>query len=101
MTANNETGTVQPVAAIGRLCRERGVPFHTDAVQAFGKLPFRDIDQFEADLVSVCAHKFHGPKGAGALFIRSPCSRTPRSMAGPRKMSGAAAPRTWRRSPAW
>ncbi len=72
MTANNETGTVQPVAAIGRLCRERGVPFHTDAVQAFGKLPFRDIDQFEADLVSVCAHKFHGPKGAGALFIRSP-----------------------------
>jgi cysteine desulfurase len=72
MAANNETGTVQPVAEIGRLCRERGVPFHTDAVQAFGKLPFERIDQFEADLVSVCAHKFHGPKGAGALFIRSP-----------------------------
>ena len=72
MAANNETGTLQPVAAIGRLCRERGVIFHTDAVQAFGKLPFAGIDQFEADLVSVCAHKFHGPKGAGALFIRSP-----------------------------
>jgi cysteine desulfurase len=72
MAANNETGTLQPVAAIGRLCRERGVIFHTDAVQAFGKLPFERIDQFEADLVSVCAHKFHGPKGAGALFIRSP-----------------------------
>ena len=72
MAANNETGTIQPVAEIGRLCRERDVPFHTDAVQALGKLPFERIDQFEADLVSVCAHKFHGPKGAGALFIRSP-----------------------------
>ncbi len=72
MAANNEVGTLHPVADIGRLCRERGVIFHTDAVQAFGKLPFRDIHQFEADLVSVCAHKFHGPKGAGALFIRSP-----------------------------
>lgn len=72
MAANNEVGTVQPVAEIGRLCRERGVLFHTDAVQAFGKLPFRDMGQFEADLVAVCAHKFHGPRGAGALFIRSP-----------------------------
>jgi cysteine desulfurase len=72
MAANNEVGTVQPVPEIGRVCRERGVLFHTDAVQAFGKRPFRDIRQFEADLVSVCAHKFHGPKGAGALFIRSP-----------------------------
>lgn len=72
MAANNEVGTVQPVPEIGRICRERGVLFHTDAVQAFGKRPFRDIHQFEADLVSVCAHKFHGPKGAGALFIRSP-----------------------------
>lgn len=72
MTANNETGTIQPVAEIGRLCRQQGVTFHTDAVQSFGKLPFESIHQFEADLVSVCAHKFHGPKGAGALFIRSP-----------------------------
>ena len=72
MTANNETGTIQPAAEIGRLCRQQGVTFHTDAVQSFGKLPFESIHQFEADLVSVCAHKFHGPKGAGALFIRSP-----------------------------
>ena len=72
MAANNEVGTIQPVAELGTLCRERGVLFHTDAVQWFGKEPFCDIHQFNADLVSVCAHKFHGPKGAGALFIRSP-----------------------------
>ena len=77
MAANNEIGTVQPVAEIGSLCRERGVLFHCDAVQAFGKLPFAHIDQFNADLVSVCAHKFHGPKGAGALFIRSPLQPHP------------------------
>ncbi|MEW6304842.1 MAG: cysteine desulfurase family protein [Verrucomicrobiota bacterium] len=72
MAANNETGTLQPVAELGALCRERGVLFHTDAVQWFGKEPFADIHQFNADLVSACAHKFHGPKGSGALFIRSP-----------------------------
>jgi cysteine desulfurase len=72
MAANNEIGTIQPVAELGAICRERGVLFHTDAVQLFGKEPFRDIHQFNADLVSICAHKFHGPKGAGALFIKSP-----------------------------
>lgn len=72
MAANNETGAIQPVAGLGAICRERGVVFHTDAVQWFGKLPFDAIHQFNADLVSLCAHKFHGPKGAGALFIRSP-----------------------------
>ncbi len=72
MAANNEVGTLQPVAEIGALCREQGVVFHTDAVQVIGKLPFQDIHQFQADLVAVCAHKFHGPKGVGALFIRSP-----------------------------
>lgn len=72
MAANNETGALQPVAELGAICRERGVLFHTDAVQWFGKLPVETIHQFNADLVSVCAHKFHGPKGAGALFIRSP-----------------------------
>ena len=57
---------------IGALCRQHGVLFHTDAVQWFGKEPFQDIHQFNADLVSICAHKFYGPKGAGALFIKSP-----------------------------
>jgi cysteine desulfurase len=77
MAANNEIGTLQPVAEIGRLCRERGIIFHTDAVQVFGKEPFTNIEQFNADLVSVCAHKFHGPKGAGALYIRSPLHPDP------------------------
>ncbi len=72
MAANNETGTIQSVSEVGDLCREREVCFHTDAVQWFGKEPFQGIDQFHADLVSICAHKFHGPKGAGVLFIRSP-----------------------------
>lgn len=72
MAANNETGAIQPVAEISAICRERGVIFHTDAAQWFGKEPFSNIAQFNADLVSVCGHKFHGPKGAGALFIRSP-----------------------------
>jgi len=77
IAANNEIGTLQPVAEFGAFCRERGVLFHTDAVQWFGKEPFQDIHQFNADLVSVCAHKFHGPKGAGALFIRSPLHPDP------------------------
>jgi cysteine desulfurase len=72
MAANNEIGTVQPVAELGAICRERGVLFHTDAVQWFGKQPFERIHRFNADMVSICAHKIHGPKGAGALFIRSP-----------------------------
>lgn len=77
MAANNEIGTVQPVAEIGALCRERGILFHTDAVQWFAKEPFNGIDQFNADLVSLCAHKFHGPKGAGALYLRSPLQLEP------------------------
>ncbi len=72
MAANNEIGTIQPVAELGTLCRDRGILFHTDAVQWFGKESFQNIHQFNADLVSICAHKFHGPKGAGALFIKSP-----------------------------
>jgi cysteine desulfurase len=77
MAANNEMGALQPVGELGALCRARRVIFHTDAVQWFGKEPFAGIHQFNADLVSVCSHKFHGPKGAGALFIRSPLQPDP------------------------
>lgn len=77
MAANNEIGTLQPVAELGEICLERKIIFHTDAVQWFGKEPFDDIGQFNADLVSVCAHKFHGPKGAGLLFIKSPLQPAP------------------------
>jgi cysteine desulfurase len=72
MAANNEIGTIQPVSELGAICRERGVFFHTDAVQWLGKEPFENVGQFNAVLVSVCAHKFHGPKGAGLLWIKSP-----------------------------
>jgi cysteine desulfurase len=77
MAANNEIGTIQPVAELGAVCREREIVFHSDAVQSFGKEPFRTIDQFNADLVSVCAHKFHGPKGIGLLYVRSPLHPDP------------------------
>ena len=77
MAANNEIGTLQPVADLGAICRERGIVFHTDAVQWFGKEPFENLQQFNADLVSVCAHKFHGPKGAGLLYLKSPLHPDP------------------------
>ena len=77
MAANNEIGTIQPVAELGAICRKLGVIFHTDAVQWFGKEPFENIGQFNADLVSVCAHKFHGPKGAGLLYAKSPLHPDP------------------------
>lgn len=69
MAANNEIGVLQPLAALGALCRERGVLFHTDAVQAFGKVPL-DVDAMNIDLASLTAHKMYGPKGVGALYVR-------------------------------
>jgi cysteine desulfurase len=69
MAANNETGVLQPIEEIGRLCRERGVLFHSDAVQALGKVPL-DVNRANLDLASLTAHKLYGPKGCGALYVR-------------------------------
>jgi cysteine desulfurase len=69
MAANNEIGVLQPIAEIGAIAKEKSVLFHTDAVQAAGKVPF-DVNQAKADLVSMSAHKMYGPKGVGALYVR-------------------------------
>ncbi len=70
MAANNETGTIQPVETIARLCRNRGVCFHSDMIQTFGKIPLK-VREIGADAISLAAHKFYGPKGAGLLWLRS------------------------------
>ena len=84
MWANNETGVIQPIEAIGRMCREQGVRFHSDATQYVGKMPV-DVASLPIDLLGFSAHKFHGPKGIGALYVREGVRIAPQMIGGPQE----------------
>jgi len=84
MWANNETGVVQPIADIGAVCRAHGVRFHTDAIQAIGRIPV-DLSEVPVDLLTLSGHKFHGPKGIGALVVRPGLRLSPQNIGGPQE----------------
>jgi len=76
MHANNEIGTIEPIEKIGRICKEKGAPFHTDAAQTFGKIPI-NVNKMNIDLLTASSHKMYGPKGAGILYVRKGTRITP------------------------
>lgn len=81
MHVNNEVGTIQPIEEIGKIARDKGILFHTDAVQSVGKIPV-DVNELQVDLLSLSAHKIYGPKGVGALYIRKGTRVEPRNFGG-------------------